>query len=120
MKPKIDSTKFGRVTIAGQKYDYDVIIRLDGQVKKRKKKLSKKIFGTSHMISLDEAQYVYEEGMERLIIGTGQSGMVELSSQAVGYFEARKCPVELYPTPEAIQAWNEAKGRVVALLHITC
>ena len=40
MKPKIQATKFGSITIQGQKTEHDVIIRLDGSVKKRKKKLS--------------------------------------------------------------------------------
>jgi len=60
MKPKIDKTKFGMITISGTKYENDVIIRLDGRVEKRKKKLSKAIYGTSHIISLDEAKYIYE------------------------------------------------------------
>jgi hypothetical protein len=59
MKPRIDKTKFGIIAISGTKYNNDVIIRLDGRVEKRKKKLSKTIYGTSHIISLDEAQYVY-------------------------------------------------------------
>ena len=36
MKPKIDKTKFGSITIAGTTFDHDVLIRLYGQVKKRK------------------------------------------------------------------------------------
>ena len=55
MKPKIEATSFGSITIDGQKFKKDVVIRLDGSVKKRKKKLSKRIYGTSHTISLDEA-----------------------------------------------------------------
>ena len=37
MKPHIDSTSFGSITIDGEKYDHDVMIRLFGKVKKRKK-----------------------------------------------------------------------------------
>jgi len=120
MKPKIDKTKFGTITISGTKYDYDVIIRLDGRVGKRKKKLSKAIYGTSHIISLDEAKYVYEKGAERLIVGTGQSGMAKLSDEAADYLKIKGCQVDLQPTPEAIQLWNEAKGAVIALFHVTC
>ena len=120
MKPKIDKTKFGAITISGEKYDYDVIIRLDGNVEKRKKKLSKAIYGTSHTISLDEAQYVYEKGADRLIIGTGQSGMAKLSDEAAGFLKEQGCQVELQPTPEAIKLWNEVKGASIALFHITC
>ena len=38
---------------------------------KRKKKLSKKYYGTSHVISKDEAEFVFEKGCEQLIIGSG-------------------------------------------------
>ena len=120
MKPKINKTKFGSITIEGSRFEHDVIIRLDGRVKKRKKKLSKAIYGTSHTISLDEAKHVYEEGAERLVIGAGQFGLVKLSDEAAGYFERKECRVELHPTPQAIQAWNEAEGNVIGLFHVTC
>lgn len=120
MKPKIDKTKFGSITIKGKKYEYDLVIRLDGKVEKRKKKLSKKIFGTSHTISLAEAEYVFEEGAELLIIGAGQDGMVKLSDEAADFFEKQRCAVELLPTPKAIQRWNEAKGSTIGLFHVTC
>ena len=48
----IDRTSFGDITIDGQTYDHDVLIRLDGSIEKRKKKLSKKQYGTSHVVSL--------------------------------------------------------------------
>jgi hypothetical protein len=47
---KIDGTSFGSITITGEKYEHDVTIRLNGKVEKRKKKLSKELFGTSHII----------------------------------------------------------------------
>jgi hypothetical protein len=120
MKPKIDGTRFGSITIEGEKLEHDIIIRLDGRVKKRKKKLSKAIYGTSHTISLDEAKHVYQAGAERLIIGSGQSGMVKLSAEAADFFERKNCRVKLLPTPEAIQTWNDAKGAVIGLFHVTC
>ena len=120
MKSRINSTAFGSITIDGETYQNDVVIRLDGEVKKRKKKLSKAVFGTSHKISLDEAKEIFEPGAERLIIGTGQSGMVRLSDEAVDYFEKKKCQVQLYPTPEAIRIWNKAGEKTIGLFHITC
>ena len=120
MKPKIDKTKFGMITISGTKYENDVIIRLDAHVKKRKKKLSKAIYGTSHIISLDESKYVYEKGAERLIVGTGQTSMAKLSDEAADYLKIKGCQLDLQPTPVAIQLWNEAKGTVIALFHVTC
>ena len=120
MKPRIDYTRFGSITLEGRVSEHDIIIRLNGQVEKRKKKLSKAIYGTSHIVSLDEAKYIYEDGAERLVIGTGQQGLVKLSGEAAEYLQQNKCQVELLPTQKAIQAWNEAEGAVIGLFHVTC
>ncbi len=120
MKPKIDKTKFGSITVAGEKYTHDIIIRLNGKIENRKKKLSAEVFGTSHILSLAEAQYIYEQGADHLIIGTGQSGLVKLSDEAIEFFALKECRPILLATPEAILAWNKAKGRVIGLFHITC
>ena len=120
MKPKIEATTFGSITVGGQKIKHDVILRLDGSVKKRKKKLSKRVYGTSHTISLDEARYVYEKGAELLIIGTGQYDLVRLSDEAKVYLQKHDCRTELAATPDAMRLWNEAKGKVIGLFHVTC
>ena len=39
MKPDIDGSEFGSITIAGRRIENDVMIRLDGAVSKRQKKL---------------------------------------------------------------------------------
>jgi hypothetical protein len=83
---EIESTTFGTITIDGKTYEHDVIIRLSGDVVKRNKKLSKKYYGTSHVLSKDEAKFVFEKGCEQLILGSGQMGNVHLSSDAEAYF----------------------------------
>src|SRR5947208_8592640 len=108
MKPHIDQTDFGSIVIEGAVYGHDVLILPNGEVKKRKKKLSKAIYGTSHILSLDEAKYVYEQGVARLIIGTGQYDNVRLSDEAADYFKCKHCRVDMEPTPTAIQTWNKA------------
>ena len=120
MEPRIDQTQFGSVTIDGEVFTHDVIIRLGGQVEKRKKKLSKAVYGTSHIISLAEAEHLYQEGVERLLIGAGQDGRVALSEEAATYFGWNRCQVELLATPEVIPVWNQAEGAVIGLLHVTC
>lgn len=120
MKPQIDDTQFGSITIAGSAIEHDVLIRLSGEIEKRKKKLSKEVYGTSHTISLAEAEYIFEKGAERLIIGAGQEGMVTLSEEASGYFRKKGVKVDLSPTPEAIHHWNKAKGATIGLFHVTC
>jgi len=116
----IDATKFGSITIDGKTYEHDVIIRLSGEVEKRKKKLSKEQYGTSHIISREEAKYIYEEGCEALIVGTGQEGNVRLSPEARDYFDTRRCHVLLQPTPEAISTFNHARRKKIGLMHVTC
>jgi len=120
MRPRIDRTEFGSITIRGDVLDHDVVIRLNGEVKKRKKKLSKAVYGTSHTISLDEAKHVYQKGAEELIIGAGQHGNVVLSDEAATYLERKRCQVKLLPTPEAIRIWNKTDGAVIGLFHVTC
>jgi hypothetical protein len=120
IKPRIDSTEFGSITIDGQQIDHDVIIRLDGTVEKRKKKLSKSKYGTSHLISLAEAEYVYEKDAQLLIIGMGQQGLVRLDDEAQRFLAEKNCQVAALPTPEAIRAWNRAAGNPIGLFHVTC
>jgi hypothetical protein len=120
MKPTIDQTTFGSITIEGTVFNNDVLIRQDGRIKKRKKKLSKAIYGTSHTLSLDEARYVYEKGAQRLIIGTGQYDNVRLSAEAADYFQQQHCHVDLQPTPAAIHTWNAINDTVIGLFHVTC
>jgi len=120
MKTKTEATSFGSITIDGQKFDHDVIIRLDGTIKKRKKKLSKKFYGTSHKISREEAEFIYEDGAKTLIIGTGQYDRVHLSEEAQEYFDSRGLRLITVATPEAISLWNDEGGAAIGLFHITC
>jgi hypothetical protein len=116
MKPKIDSSKFGSIAIDGSDIEHDVLIRLSDKVKKRKKKLSKAVFG----ISLEEAEHIFEKGAEPLIIGSAQEGNVKLSKEAYGYLKKGEVRVDISPTPKAIQQWNKAKGATIGLFHVTC
>lgn len=120
MKPKINSTNFGSITVKGKTFENDILIRMNGQIEKRKKKLSKKVYGTSHKISLAEAKYVYEKGADKIIIGTGQTGYVELSKKARKFFEKKYLKSKLLRTPKAIKLWNKSKGNVIAMFHVTC
>jgi hypothetical protein len=120
MKPHIDGTEFGSITVDGEIDDHDIVIRLNGKVKKRKKKLSKERYGTSHTVSVEEAEHIYDDGAEQVIVGTGQHGVLKLSEEAEGFFKDHGSSVQALPTPDAVTAWNEAKGQVIAVFHVTC
>ena len=120
MQPHIQNTEFGSITVDDEVLDHDIVIRLSGKVKKRKKKLSKEQYSTSHTVSLAEAEHIFDEGAERLIVGSGQHDSVRLSEEAERYFGEKGCTVELHPTPEAIRVWNEAEGKTIGMFHVTC
>jgi hypothetical protein len=120
MKPQLTGTGFGWIEVEGERITHDILIRLDGKVTKRKKKLSKELYGTSHTISLAEAEYVYQEGAEGLLIGGGQFGRVELSPEAADFFQEKNCRVQIQPTPQAVETWNGSQGDLIGLFHITC
>lgn len=120
MQPRIAGTRFGSITVEGREFDFDIVIDLAGNVRKRRKKLSKKLYDTSHLLSRDEAEDVYQQGAEALIVGSGQQGVLELSPEAQEYLRGRRCKVQVLPTPQAAEAWNRASGKVIALFHVTC
>lgn len=120
MKPDLEGTGFGWIDVNGQRISHDILIHLNGEVSKRKKQLSKQIYGTSHTISLPEAEHIYQDGAQGLLIGAGQFGRVRLSPEAAAFFEEKKCPVTILTTPKAIKAWNESSQGVLGLFHITC
>jgi hypothetical protein len=117
---RIDATEFGAVTIDAKTYEHDVIIRLSGKVEKRRKRLSKEKYGTSHIVSKEEAKFVFEGGCEVLIVGAGQDGNVRLSPEASAYLDKKRCRVILQPTPEAIVSFNRSRDKKIALIHVTC
>ncbi len=117
---KIESTEFGNITIDGKKYEFDVVIRLSGEIVKRKKKLSKRYYGTSHVVSKDEAKFVHEDGCRELVLGTGQDDNVRLSKEAAEYFDKKGCKVIAQPTPDAIETFNRSKKGTIGLFHVTC
>jgi hypothetical protein len=64
---EIEGTTFGTITIDGKTYEYDVILRLSGDVVKRKIKLSKKYY--------DIAQAEESSNPQRISKKNGRSGI---------------------------------------------
>ena len=120
MPAKIEKSAFGMIQINGQKYKYDVVITLQNGIRKRKKKLSKSLYGTSHIISLDEAHDLFETGLQKLLIGSGVFDSVRLSDEAALFFKNKEVSVDIYATPKAADRWNASTEYQVALFHITC
>ena len=116
----IDATSFGSITIDGARYGHDVVVHLSGNIVKRRKKLSKKRHGTSHIISEDEVRFVFAKGCEAMVVGTGQMGLARLSEEAGEFLKRKGCEVVARPTPEAVEAFNQLKSPKTGLFHVTC
>jgi hypothetical protein len=76
---QIESTTFGSIPLTEK--TMSTTSCFSGEAVKRKKKLSKKLYGTSNTLSKDEAKFVFEKGCQQLIVGSGQHGIVHLSPE---------------------------------------
>ncbi len=120
MKPHINSVTFNLIDVDDDLYNFDILIRLDGTVIKRNKKLSKQALGTGHMLSLEEAKYSFEEGAEVFIVGSGIEGMLDIAEDAEEYISSQHCEIIRKETPEAIHLYNKEKRKAIGLFHVTC
>ncbi len=117
---EITGTSFGEITIGRTTYETDVYILAHGEVKRRKKKIAKEIYGTSHKIGPAELKRVCKGGPKKVFIGTGQSGMVELTEEGRTFLAEHHIEVCAMPTPEMIAEYNKFAKSKAALIHVTC
>ena len=109
---------FGSIRIDGTTYDYDVVIDR-GEVRKRKKKPSKKFrdeFGHTPLSIEEEIPWK----CERLVIGTGAHGSLPVMKDIKLEAERRKIKLLILPTAEAIEELEKNADQTNAILHVTC
>ncbi len=116
---KITDYSFGSITIDGESYHKDLWI-IDGLIKKRDKSIAKSKFGTSHRISKKELKKVLTLKTKRVIIGSGNSGLVSLTNKAQKYLDDQGIEVEVCKTGELIHRDIEIGKHDSAIIHLTC
>lgn len=116
---KIEDYAFGTITIGGEVFHNDLWIR-DGIVKKRDKSIAKRKFGTSHRISRKELKKVLTSKTRRVIIGSGNSGLVSLTKNAQNYLEENNIEVEMCKTGDLIQRDIKISNTDAGIIHLTC
>lgn len=116
---KIEHYSFGSITIEGKIYHKDLWI-INGSITKRDKSIAKGKFGTSHRISRKELIKVVTPNTRRLIIGSGNSGLVSLTDKARKYLEEEGIKVKIYKTGELIQRDIEISDYDSGIIHLTC
>ncbi len=115
----IEEAVFGSVTIDGEKFDYDVYILSDGTVRRRDIAIARHKYGTSHVIPKEEVEAIID-GVDYFVVGTGHSGVANLSGEAKQMLIERGITCFEQKTPEAIQKINEITKKRAALIHVTC
>lgn len=111
---KIDSTKFGEITIDGKTYYSDVTIFWDGTIEYR---------GKEHVIDMDEFMKILEKKINVFIVGTGQEGILVISGKVRELAIEMKIKIFELKSPDAIDLFNglASQGRrVAAVIHTTC
>jgi hypothetical protein len=117
MKPTIKATKFGDIAVASHHIDHDFFINAEGEIIMRDKSYLPKGSGFD-MLSLQEADALYDPAINEMIIGSSRSGALRLSDEATDFFEEKKCKVKMLPLYEAISYWNRYEGHAIGLFHL--
>jgi hypothetical protein len=109
---------FGSIRIDGITYEHDVVIDR-GEVRKRKKKASKKFRDAYGHTPLS-----IEEDMpwkcRRLVVGTGAYGNLPVMKEVKLVAVHRKIELLIFPTAQAIEALKQNPDETNAILHVTC
>src|SRR5260221_416759 len=114
---RFEAFSFGSIRIDGVTYQHDVVIDR-GQVRKRKKKPSKKFRGAFGHTPLSIEEKIPWK-CRRLVIGTG-TGALPIMEEVKREARRRKIELQILPTAEAIKTLEKRPERTNAILHLTC
>jgi len=111
--PKINSFRFGSLTIDRKKYKNDMVVHWDGEISPRE---------SSHSFSKAELIDLLLKGPEIIIIGTGTAGLVKIEKDAEKFARMKNIELIIKKTPEAIEEFNKIskEKKVIGVMHITC
>ena len=114
---RFEDFSFGSIRIDGVTYNHDVLIDR-GQVRKRKKKASKKFrdaFGHTPLSIEEEIPWK----CRTLVIGTG-TGALPVMEEVKEEAKRRHVKLLVLVTAEAIEALERKPEETNAILHVTC
>src|SRR5215467_12606064 len=114
---RFEKFSFGSIRIDGTTYEHDVVIDR-GQIRKRKKKASKKFRDAFGHTPLSIEEDIPWKCRTR-VIGTG-TGALPIMEEVKHEADRRKIKLEILPTARAIKKLQEAADETNAILHVTC
>lgn len=110
----IEHYSFGRIVIDGRTYTSDVIVFPDRVLSHWWRK-------EGHLLQAEDLTEVIQAKPEILIIGKGDSGVMEVPGTVIIELRERGIDVIAATTPEAVRIYNQTEGkRKIAALHLTC
>jgi glucokinase len=115
----VELTADGEIAVGRTAYGQDIVIRVNGNVRKRKKRHIKQLYGTTHCIGTEEVARVCKGGPEVLFVGTGKSAKKELTGEATHYLERRAIECHVMSTAEAVDSYNDSQRRKAAILEVS-
>jgi len=116
---RIGDFSFGSIQIDGETYEYDVVIDR-GEIKKRKKKPSRKYRGKFGHTPLSIEEKIPWK-CRQLIIGNGFNSALPVMDDVKRKADKRGVELIILPTPKALKRLNKESTRGTnAILHVTC
>lgn len=114
--PKVENYSFGSIRIDGRSYSSDVIIYPD--------KITDWWRKQGHLLQTADIETVLTRNPDTLVVGTGYSGMMQVSPEVEKICVEREIGLIIRRTTEAWQIYNrlslEEKQTVIAAFHLTC
>jgi hypothetical protein len=115
--PTIESYRFGEIVIDGRTYTDDLLILPDGQI------LDNWWRDEGHRLQPQDLEVVVEAEVIRLVIGTGNSGRMQVPEATRAYLREQGIDAQVARTEAACEAYNARADQdqgVAAALHLTC
>ncbi len=119
----IEEYKFGFIVIDGKTYQHDIGINWVGDIFEWPR-------AESHIIDIEDIVDALEQNPETIVIGTGESGMAQVTTRAKKEIEVRGIELIIDKTEQATKTFNirkeesiEEEGvqeKVIGLFHLTC
>jgi len=114
-----EKLSFGSIRIDGVTYQHDIVIDR-GEVRRRKKKPSKKFREDFGHTPLSIEERIPWKGCRRLVIGTGADGAMAVMEGVRIEAERRGINLLILPTTEAMEELRKDHQETNAILHVTC
>ena len=111
---RIGSTYFGSIVIDGKKYDGDMVICWDGELRERQ---------SSHVFSKEELRELLLKDPEAIIIGTGTAGLLKIDPSIEVAAKMEGVSIHKHKSVKAIQEFNKLSRKnkkAIAIIHVTC